>query len=602
MKVFVLAAVAGSVVSCGALAQVRGEIEGVTVYRGQALVTRAVDLGKGGGGVEELVVTDLPPTVRAESLHAEAPAGVSVRSVRFRARPVEKDTREEVRAVDARITELQDKQRANARRVELLNEHRAYLASLQGFVAPTATAELSRGVLNAETLERLSTYIRTERAKMAETELNLVLEARDLGTQLDAAQRERATIAGQGSRTVYEAVVLVSREGNAAAGPLRLRYLVDGASWTPSYSLRVDDAAAADTVRLEYYASIQQMSGEDWNGVSMTLSTATPSLIANAPSLSPITLTLQASPQAALEVAYADAKRELEERQREIFRTRASKAAAQSQTADPSGAPASPAAETASTEADLGLNQVANDMLLLDVVSGRRDEDDRGQRRRPVSPSEEGLSVTYSIAGRTTLPSRSDRQLVQIGASQVPATTVKIAAPALTTYVYNQAQAVNTTGMVLLAGPMTSYVNGAFVGSGFLPTTAAGQAFEGGLGIDSSLLTRRELVNRTESVQGGNKVIVLTYRLTVENFGEEPARVRLVDRLPRAQQGTDIRVSMLSSQIDPASDPEARRQREKDGIVRWDLDAPAAANGQKALSIEYTYQVEHDRQMSLGGI
>ena len=59
-----------------------------------------------------------------------------------------------------------------------------------------------------------------------------------------------------------------------AEAKFRLRYLVDQASWAPSYNVRAD--AKREKVLLEYNASIQQKSGEDWTGVQMTLSTATP--------------------------------------------------------------------------------------------------------------------------------------------------------------------------------------------------------------------------------------------------------------------------------------------------------------------------------------
>src|SRR6185436_11187390 len=88
---------------------------------------------------------------------------------------------------------------------------------------------------------------------------------------------------------VNEAVVFVNARTDKAR--LRVRYLVDGASWTPSYSFRTD--GDRKNVTVEYYASVQQMSGEDWNDVSMTLSTALPSLVATPPTLAELTISLQ---------------------------------------------------------------------------------------------------------------------------------------------------------------------------------------------------------------------------------------------------------------------------------------------------------------------
>ncbi len=65
---------------------------------------------------------------------------------------------------------------------------------------------------------------------------------------------------------------------------------MNGATWTPSYNIRTD--ADRKNVRVEYNASIVQTSGEDWTSVNMTLSTATPSLVAQAPKLDPLAIAL----------------------------------------------------------------------------------------------------------------------------------------------------------------------------------------------------------------------------------------------------------------------------------------------------------------------
>src|SRR5690606_12287144 len=107
--------------------------------------------------------------------------------------------------------------------------------------------------------------------------------------QRSLLQRKRELLASDSARSVREAVVFVNvREGGAAR--LRLRYLVNNASWSPSYNLRA--SSERDQVTVEYNASIEQMSGEDWNDVAMALSTATPSLVAKAPTLDPLAIQL----------------------------------------------------------------------------------------------------------------------------------------------------------------------------------------------------------------------------------------------------------------------------------------------------------------------
>ncbi|MEX0744705.1 MAG: DUF4139 domain-containing protein, partial [Phycisphaeraceae bacterium] len=142
--------------------------------------------------------------------------------------------------------------------------------------------------------------------------------------------------------------------------------------------------------------------------------------------------------------------------------------------------------------------------------------------------------------------------------------------------------------------PMLTYVAGQFVGHGQIPTVAAGEAFTVGLGIDSSLRAGRELVDKQESVQGGNQVVEMTYRLTVENFADAPRAVRLLDRVP-TDEGKELRVTLVDPSVELSEDEAYQAQRKK-GILRWDVNVPGQAVDGDALTVTYTVRLEHDRQ------
>src|ERR1019366_54112 len=112
-------------------------------------------------GLGEIVVSDLPDRIVPASIFAEAGAagagdGVEVRSVRYRERPIGQDVRDEVRKLDDQIQQLNDKLAAIAKQQQLLQEQRTYLDKLENFSAPTATVEMTKGVLNAEQLKSLT--------------------------------------------------------------------------------------------------------------------------------------------------------------------------------------------------------------------------------------------------------------------------------------------------------------------------------------------------------------------------------------------------------------------------------------------------------------
>lgn len=573
--------------------QTKGTVDEVTVYRGQALVSRSVAVDAP-PGLAEILVTDLPEQVVPASLFAESRgAGIEVRSVRYRVRPVLQDVNEEVRKLDARIRDLDDTLRSNQRRTELLAEHKAYLVKLEGFIAPAANVELSKGVLNAQTLAALTELLSSQRQTIAEAELKLVVEQRDLNDQKTLAQRERDTIAGRSNRTVREAVVLVNIPAAAKGKAFRLRYLVNGAGWSPSYTMRAD--GKRDNVLVEYHAAIQQMSGEDWGDVAMTLSTATPSLVARAPELKPMQVSLASmAPESRLAQSandWANARKELVYKQRETDQRRSQTSQSLTAAASARGARQSEQKDEQG-DFDQSLNLIACDTQLLDLLSNDRVVRVAGTPER----TQESLSITYTLPARTSLPSRNDVQQVQIAAMPMPAEFYKVATPSLTEYIYDEAQAINSSKIVLLSGPVTTYIEGRYVGSGEVPTVSSGEKFIVGFGIDASLRASRELVEKSDTVQGGNRIVDVTYRLAIDNFGEGDAKVRLMDRLPKARE-SEIKLTLL----DGTSQSPAPDLQKKSGIMRWDVTAPQGS-GAKAFALEYRFRLEHDKQMMISGV
>ncbi|MEM7228420.1 MAG: mucoidy inhibitor MuiA family protein [Planctomycetota bacterium] len=556
-----------------------GVIDAVTVYRGQALVTREIPVS-GDAGLREIVVTDLPVHIVSSSMYAESPDGLEIRSIRYRERAVQADVRDDVRVIDETIASLQRAIEVNRNDAGILDEQRAYLRQLETFTAQTATAELTTSVLDPADLKEMTAFLFAERKALATSRLELEQQARDLNAQIATLKHERNLLTDTSSRTAREAIVFVNVPADTA-GTVRLRYLVENASWSPSYTVRA--LSDADDMTVEYSASVRQRSGEAWNNVELTLSTAFPSLTAEAPDLTPLSVVLQQiAPQGVFQPeAYARRRGEIMQQQRVLGAGRAAVVMEKSKDLNVHLA-----------EIDRGLNDLAGQLQVLELGAAIATNDMVGGQAIVVdSTVTEGLSVSYDLDGRLSLPSRSDQQLLRIAQVDLDASIAKLASPVLTDFIYEQAEAMNESGMVFLAGPVASYMDGRFVGNGDLPTVAAGESFDVGFGIDSSLRARRELVNSTETVQGGNKIVEFTYRLVVENFNGGAVPLQLQDRMPTSD-GADLRVTFLDSSIDHALNA--------DGIVRWNVDVPAGS-GDDAFVVTYTFRMEHDKQMILAG-
>lgn len=586
---------------------VKWKLDAVTVYRGQALVTRSVEM-PAGAGVAGLLVQDLPERILGASLFAEGSDGVDVRSVRYRERAQPTDVREEVRALDEKIQALNDKIAANQKQSQVLNEQRAYLDKLANFAAPTATTEMTKGVLNADQLKTLTEYQFSARQNIADNELKLQQEARSLAEQSNFLARQKAEIHGRSSKTQREAIIFINRE--RAGGTLRVRYLVDSATWSPSYNVRAD--ADKKTATLEYLASIAQKTGEDWSNVAMTLSTASPNLVASAPTLSSLQINLTSSVApggrggiggggfGGLDLGSVDygmvsgniavQRQNVENMRNSIIITNGSfNGSAQSSAnfQDFNGQRAQMDAN------DKALNRVADQQQFLELLT----KDSKPTTRK--ASSSEGIVVTYQMKSRTSLPSREDRQLIQIDQMPVAGKFYKVAIPVLTSYVYDEAELTNNSAIVFLAGPVSSYVGGQFVGTGAIDTIAVGQPFTIGFGIDSSLHASREREEKTDQTQAGNRVVNFTYRLSIENFGTKPADVRLMDRIPIGKEN-DVRVNFDDAEnVKISGDKEYLQTERKKGLLRWDVQVPPQKVSVNAFALTYKLHLEYDKNLSI---
>jgi len=571
--------------------EIHGVLDAVTVYRGQAMVTRRVDV-PGPAGLREVIVGQLPDRILAGSLFAEIVDGGEVRSVRYRVRPLSRDVREDVRQIDERIRDAKDRLQTVEKRKQFLSEQKAYLDLVQQFTAATAHGDLARGVLNAETLQSLSLFLAERRETLSSEELQLAFEERDLLEQTTVMQREREVLTGRSALTAREAVVFLNVI-DADGATLQLRYLVDGANWTPSFNLRAD--SKRENVVVEYLASIQQMSGEDWDNVAMTLSTATPSLASKAPTLSPLFLTLSSSDMQRPPIPEVELRmRELRTQKKQMEQQRNMMQQAQSESSGEGKRQITGIPST--VDFDRRMNELSSQEQVLDILNRVKP----ARNETASSESREGLSVTYQLVDRSSLPSRSDRQLVQIARLPLKGEFYRIAMPTLSEYVYEEASLKNTSDIVLLAGPSATYVEGEFVGHGEVPTVTTGERFTVGLGIDSTLRTGRDLLHRNESVQGGNRTVELSYRLWIENYADVAKSIGLMDRLPNSP-GHDIKITLVDFP-DLSNDPEYLKTDRKRGLLRWDVEAESGRIGSEAKFIDFKYTLEFDKGMTVSGM
>jgi hypothetical protein len=581
----------------------------VTVYPNSALVSREVEV-PAGEGLTELVISPLPEQIMPNTLYAEGGDGLRVLTTRFRTRQVLEDVSEERRKLEAEAEKLLVAGHKIDSDIASAQKNMGLLAKLENFTDKTTVLSTEKGGLNGDTVITLVKYVMDQRADQAKALVALQELKRQLDVQKGFLARKMAELGSGAGRMERDAVVVVDREAGKG-GRVRLNYLVGAVTWRPEYKLRA--GKEHEDVQVDCLAGLRQQSGEDWNQVQMTLSTAQPMLNAAPPELAVLSPVLVARGTPGVPPMPVTA-------------------------GTGAGVPAAPMpSEFAATKDGKALGAISNQLrvqalnfyqsgkgekvgeavkALNDAAAAEQQQELMKSReqiraentKQPamtqpatgVGSVNDGPSVTYHLARRLTVPSRNDDQVVEVAKLNLTPKYYYKAVPVLNRHVYRLADLVNKSDYVLLPGEATMYQGTDFVGRMPLPLVAVGEEFTAGFGVDPQLQIQRQLVDKARTTQGGNQVLKYEYRILVNSFKSEPVKVQVWDRLPHAE-AESVNVSLVKATPELSKDGLYLRECRPNNLLRWDLEVAPGRSGEKAVPISYEFRMELDRQMAISG-
>ena len=173
------------------------------------------------------------------------------------------------------------------------------------------------------------------------------------------------------------------------------------------------------------------------------------------------------------------------------------------------------------------------------------------------------VAASWRLARPTAVPGDGTPHRTTVAVFTLPARLDHVTAPAQSPDAHLRATITNSTGQVLLAGPVSTFSDDAFVGTTALSQTAPGADIELALGVDDRVVVERELVDRTahKARFGSTRGAVERWAIRVENRRSTPARVIVRDRLPVSRHA-DIKVVDVSLSPEPA-------ERDELGRLEW---------------------------------
>ena len=247
-------------------------LERVTVYPGQALAERVVEIAATQTGALNLSIGPLPLAAEASSFQTEVIDGdVVVQGLELRRRT---GSASEWAEADA----LRDSLKKVRWEIRLVHsELKGIGAAREGLMAlieGQAQDPSAGGLLPEDLAERL-TFLREQMTAIDQETARKEVELEDLQARESDLQNQLDPLLNGAQRDYREArlSLFVERVGTVR---LRVSYLVEGAWWEPAYDVRV--APDLSGVNVGLVGQVTQRTGEDWQGVELLLSTSMPNL------------------------------------------------------------------------------------------------------------------------------------------------------------------------------------------------------------------------------------------------------------------------------------------------------------------------------------
>ncbi len=254
---------------------VSGKIKKVTVYPGQAQVTRIAQVNLP-AGISKLAFREISPFIDMNSIQVVTEEGVNLIGVTKRTGSLEQPVLPEyIQQMQDSLEVIEETLLQNkVKRDAVLIEKEVLLANKQ--TGGTAA------VLHADDLEETLNLFRKkmqdigeEWNKLAKADKPLLATQKKFKKELDDYH--------QNHQNRFELIITVETAAAGTNANFEFSYLVSNCSWTPSYDIRIKDFNSP--LQLISKASISQQTREDWNNIELRLSTSDPNLSGTKPEL-----------------------------------------------------------------------------------------------------------------------------------------------------------------------------------------------------------------------------------------------------------------------------------------------------------------------------
>lgn len=425
--------------------------------------------------------------------------------------------------------------------------------------------------LTIDQIKQAGTYYRQrtleinqELTKLRKLERNLQSDIQDLRAQLVELNYNENMRSNQ--------VIVLLDLDQATTMETELLYLVTDCGWAAMYDLSATDITGK--INLKYKAQVYNNTGNDWENIALTLSTADPQLSASHPEMVPWYLSENYASTASVSSKkqyYAPVQAQQEYRQGVVTNLNWANDRVYDNYYN-------------SGDINQGFNKRGyfdNSQADLGVM---KNVNAKYVQMRTIDISE--LSTEFVIENTFSCPSDMKPYMVDVKEVDLDATFSHITIPKLNRSAFLMANIIGWQELDLIPGPTNVYFGGVYVGVSQIDTRNVSDTLSLSFGRDDQVTVMRKLKKEftTKREIGSYKRDTYMYEVAIRNNRSTPINIEIYDQVPISQ----------SSQITVSTDEiSGGLKSEETGEVKWRLNISPSG----VVTKEIGYTVKYPKNM-----
>ena len=501
-------------------------------------------------GNHKLLITQLPLSLEPDSVRVSGSGSTKVQilSVDVKKEFFEEAPQKNVRELEAEIEALSDDLRQIGDKKGGWEAHGRYLEGMRQATQAYAKG-LSRGTTQVEDQIKIVAFLQEQDGELRTAVYALDKEARQINKQLEKLKLDLGQISKRRFKQLYKVVVDIQVSGEGAFSP-QVTYVVNQASWQPLYDVRLTTINVdIPEIEVTALAELSQRTGQAWDNVALSVSTARPALNQRLPELKPWSID--------------------EYRRPTLLRSLA---------AAPQSAPRAmgkqiPASEPESSAEDSLVERLEAEGVLAQV-------------------EDSGTAVRFVVAGESDIPSDGSPHKTTLANHRMEPKLDYVAVPKHTDAVYRRATIKNSSGAPWLAGQANLFVDDEFIGKTKIEFTAQNGDLELLLGVEDRVTIKRELTRRDvdKKMLRDQRRIRFGYEIELQNLLETAVKVEVEDHIPVSKH-EQIKVKLQKTEPEPGKISDMN-------LMTWMIHL--TPNQKRNIGYEFT--VEHPRSLQVMGL